>query len=349
MNPAPFAFRDFVETIVIAAAGGAVLGLAGVPAGWLSGSMFAAAVAALAGRPLYVPISVARICFVALGITAGSAATPAMLAGMGHWPGSLILVLLALVAITLGAGLYLQIVHGWERKTAMLAAVPGGIAQVLILAAEQKADLRAIAIVQSTRLLVLAMALPTVLGLTGLLGGATVAIAAPPSNVWLELAVLIAGSALAAFLLVRLGFGGALFFGPMVVSAMLHGAGIVHAGLPRWFLDIAMITVGAVSGARFTNTSLKTLMQFLAAALGSFAVTILIVSLFVALVVVLFPLPIADVVLAYSPGAADVMMLLALGLQLDPVFVGAHHLMRLLFVPVFLPLLGKFLARVEAD
>ena len=42
-------------------------------------------------------------------------------------------------------------------------------------------------------------------------------------------------------------------------------------------------------------------------------------------------LPLAEVMIAYAPGAVDAMMLLALALNLDPVYVGAHHVDAHLF------------------
>jgi uncharacterized membrane protein AbrB (regulator of aidB expression) len=46
----------------------------------------------------------------------------------------------------------------------------------------------------------------------------------------------------------------------------------------------------------------------------------------------LFSFPIANIVIAFAPGAQDTMMVLALALHLDPVYVGAHHLARFLVV-----------------
>lgn len=43
------------ETLAIGAVGGATLGLARFPAGWLSGAIIAVAIAALARRPVRVP------------------------------------------------------------------------------------------------------------------------------------------------------------------------------------------------------------------------------------------------------------------------------------------------------
>jgi uncharacterized membrane protein AbrB (regulator of aidB expression) len=49
-------------------------------------------------------------------------------------------------------------------------------------------------------------------------------------------------------------------------------------------------------------------------------------------VTAILPFRVADVVIAFAPGAQDTMMVLALTLHLDPVFVGAHHLTRFLIV-----------------
>jgi uncharacterized membrane protein AbrB (regulator of aidB expression) len=50
--------------------------------------------------------------------------------------------------------------------------------------------------------------------------------------------------------------------------------------------------------------------------------------------------PPADAVLAFAPGAQDTMMVLALALHLDPVFVGALHLSRFLLVSFLVPFLA---------
>jgi uncharacterized membrane protein AbrB (regulator of aidB expression) len=43
---------------------------------------------------------------------------------------------------------------------------------------------------------------------------------------------------------------------------------------------------------------------------------------------------------AFAPGAQDTMMVLALALHLDPVFVGALHLSRFLLVSLLVPFLA---------
>src|SRR3979411_541851 len=75
-------------------------------------------------------------------------------------------------AVTLGTVAYLKRVHGWDTLTAVFGGLPGGLSQVMVLAAEQGLDLRAIAIVQSMRVVILAVCVPAGLGLFGLAGPA---------------------------------------------------------------------------------------------------------------------------------------------------------------------------------
>ena len=55
--------------------------------------------------------------------------------------------------------------------------------------------------------------------------------------------------------------------------------------------------------------------------------------------------PIANVVIAFSPGAQDTMMVLALALHLDPIYVGAHHLARFLVVTISIAVGARRLAQ----
>jgi uncharacterized protein len=134
--------------------------------------------------------------------------------------------------------------------------------------------------------------------------------------------------------LARIRFPGGLLFGAMVGSAVLHGSGLIDAVLPWWVGSAATITLGAVVGSRFANMTVRTLVGYLGAAFGSFAVAMSVATVFIAIVAYFFPFPIANIVIAFSPGAQDTMMVLALALHLDPVYVGAHHLARFLVVTI---------------
>jgi membrane AbrB-like protein len=157
--------------------------------------------------------------------------------------------------------------------------------------------------------------------------------------------VLVVLSVAVALGLLRLGFPGGLIFGPMLASAVLHGGAFISVKLPMWVAVAGMAGLGAVNGSRFTDTPLRLLLDYLAAALGSFVVAIAVGGAFALAVTWLMGLPISDVIVAYAPGSVDAMMIMALALHLDPVFVGAHHLARVLTVTLAMPFVVRQTAR----
>jgi membrane AbrB-like protein len=334
-----FEMRQFVETVLIAALGGALFDLAHFPAGWMAGSLVSVAIVALCGRPVHVPRLPARLCFVVLGIVVGGVATPETVHGMSTWPASIVMICVAMLVVTGVATFYLRAVHGWDMQTALFAAVPGALSQVSAMAAERNTDLRAIVIVQTVRVVLLAVGVPGGLALLGFAAPSRLPTGAfdPWAAPW-QLIILVAGAIVAALASYRLGFSGGFFFGPMVVSALLHGSGQVVTNLPPWIAIISMIGLGAINGARFSGTSLRMLGQYLAAALGSFVVVLAVSAVFIAAASWFLHLPAANLVASYAPGSVDVMMILALALHLDPVFVGAHHLARIFIVSLALPI-----------
>ena len=340
------AVRHLAETLAIAAAGGAALGLIGIPAGWLSGSILAVAGASLAGRPMLIPTFLMRAIFVLIGISLGAVVTPETLHGMATYPVSIAVLILAMALISIGGAGYLRVIHRWGNVDAYLAAAPGGMSQVLALGAELGGDLRAIAIVQSIRVVVIAVGLPAGLSMLGLVGQAPPRVTGGLSiGVLDELAILVAASTIVAIIAYRIRFPGGLLFGAMLTSAVLHGSGLIHAVMPWWAANTAMVAMGAITGSRFANTPLRMLLNFVGAAFGSFAVAVTIAAAFAAVLISVLSLRAAEVMIAFAPGSVDAMMLLALALNLDPVYVGAHHLTRIFFVSLTMPLVARRTAR----
>jgi uncharacterized protein len=182
------------------------------------------------------------------------------------------------------------------------------------------------------RVLLIVLGLPAGLALFGLTVEPVLSTRGVVESSLAELAILIAVSSLAALMMLRIRFPGGLMFGAMAGSGFLHGADLIHVSLPWWAGSAAVLTLGAVAGARFANTSPRMLLGYLGAAFGSFAVATAVAASFALLVVALLPFRVADVIVAFAPGAQDTMMVLALAMHLDPVYVGAHHLARFLAV-----------------
>jgi uncharacterized protein len=347
--PTRRALIENAETLLIALAGGLAFTYFELPAGLVSGSVLAVAAAALLGRPVKLPFVLARLCSVVIGILLGAVVTPETLRGVTTWPVSIALLMLCSVVMILATMSYLRVVHRWDPLSALLAASPGALAQVIALATELGGDLRAIAIVQTVRILLLVIGLPNGLALFGLVVP-SVAVARGPADVSVlgQMIFLAVVSTACAFAFVRVRFPGGLMFGAMTGSAVLHGTGLIQAVLPWWIGSAAVVTLGAVVGSRFANMTIRMLIGYLGAAFGSFAVAMVVATLFIAIVAYFFPFPIANVVIAFSPGAQDTMMVLALALHLDPVYVGAHHLARFLMVTISVAVGARRLAQQKS-
>ena len=335
------------ETFLIALAGGTLFTLIGFPAGLISGSVLAVAAAALLGRPMQVPVPLARTGYVLIGILLGAVVTPQTVTGFTAWPASIALVMLAALGMMLATATYLRLVHGWDRLSALLGASPGSMTQVIALSTELGADLPAIAIVQTTRVLLLTTGIPAALALFGLVAPALpmAPAAAPGGTSPAELALLIAVSCATAIVFWRLRFPAGLLFGAMVGSGLLHGFGVLQAALPWWVGSAAVLVLGALVGSRFANQTFRLLIGYLGAAFGSFAVSLSVATLFVLIVAYLFPFPFANIAVAFSPGAQDTMMVLALALHLDPVYVAAHHVARFVVTATTIALAARWISR----
>src|SRR5262249_31457445 len=193
------------EALLIALAGGTLFTLIGFPAGLISGSVLAVAAAALLGRPVQVPVALARTGYVLIGILLGAVVTPQTVAGFTPWPVSIALRVVAALGLMPANATYLRLVHGWDRLSALLGASPGSMTQVIALSTELGADLPAIAIVQTMRVLLLTTGIPASLALFGLVAPALPVARADAGTASLpELALLVAISCAPAIAFCRL-------------------------------------------------------------------------------------------------------------------------------------------------
>ena len=337
-----------LETIAIGAAGGLLFLWANLPGGLISGAMIAVGSAALAGRRLMLPPILTQTVLLLLGISLGALVSRQLILHMSAYPLTIGLLALATFCSTFGSSFYLQRFHGWDQTSAFLAGSPGALSQITILAAEKGADVAAIAVVQTIRVIILTAALPLVLVLTGVASSAPLAVAAEIASP-AGLMALIAGSMAAALLLRLLKFPASWMFGAMLASSVLHGAGLVEGGLPPWMRNVALVGIGALIGTRFARMRAKTLLTHVNAGLGSFAIAVVISAIFVTILVLTTHVRFADIVVAFAPGAMDAMLALALTLHIDPIFVGAHHLSRFVFVSITTPGIVHLFGRPQED
>jgi membrane AbrB-like protein len=337
-----------IETFGIGAVGGLIFLVAQLPGGLISGAMLTTGIAAIAGRPLTVPPIVTQTLLLLLGISIGSVVSREVLNHISAYPVTIGLLALATFCSTFGSSLYLQRRHGWDRTSAFLAGSPGALSQITILAVERGADLPAIAVVQTLRVIILTAALPMVLAIAGV-GSATSPAMMQPVASTLGLLAMLVTSLMAALALQLIKFPASWMFGAMLAAGLLHGAGWVDGGLPPWMRGVALIGIGSLIGSRFARMKVKTLVGHLHAAIGSFVIAVAISAVFVVTIVLTTHVQFSDVTVAFAPGAMDAMMALALTLHIDPIFVGAHHLSRFVYVTLATPGIVHLFGRPQDD
>ncbi|MDQ7735084.1 AbrB family transcriptional regulator [Halomonas sp. SpR1] len=332
----------FLPTLALGLVGGGLAYWLQLPLPWLLGAMFATTAASLAGVPMKSPGKGRQGVLVVIGVMLGSAFTPEMTGEASLWGISLAVMLIATaVMMTFSVWFSCRVAgHSWE--TALYSGVPGGVSTVTGMALSSGADLRIIGITHAVRILVLLVAIPPALQFIGHvdIGGAT-----PALSQWLwmptpiDIGWLLAAGISGIWLGKALRLPSPLLFGPALVSGVLHFSGLTHAAVPPVIIAFAQVIIGISVGVRFAG-----------AKLGAVGVALLmaviqaLVLLFLAVIAawaghLLTGYSAAAALLAYMPGGAPELSLVALSLGIDPAFVTAHHLLRITLLMLLLPLL----------
>ncbi|MCJ8520799.1 membrane AbrB-like protein [Pseudorhizobium tarimense] len=328
-------FRTFLLTVAIAAAGAAMAYLLAFPAPFLVGPAVAVTFGGLAGLQLRIPVIVRNASFVVVGLSMGTGLTPEVFVAAQTWPLSFAMVPVAVVLLLWVATWVLQRFFGYDRTTAVLAASPGHLSFVMSLAAETRSDLLAVGIIQSVRVLALTLTVPLIVEVLGLQDAGPHA-ALPP----LGLSPLVCSfgvAVLLGLLFQRWRVPAALLLGGLVASGSTHLTGIVDGQMPVWIMTPTYILLGGMIGSRFSGASLKAMrVAFVAGGVVTVVVVVL-AALIAALVSSVTAVPVDAALIAFAPGGLETMAAMAVMLNAQPTYVGAHHVLRLLILSGLMP------------
>lgn len=322
-------------TLLIGAVGAAIAWFFSFPAPYLIGPALTLTVAGFAGVRLVIPVWLRNVCFVIVGITMGTSVTPDVVRAAKAWPASFLLFIPAVTLIFYAAYHVLHRNFGYDRKTAMLAASPGHLSFIVSLGAETRSDIVSISIIQSVRVLALTLMVPVIVEVFDLV---SVAVVAPVGDMSLViLAAEIVCAALLGILFLRLRFPAALLLGGVAVSVSTHVSGVVVGGVPAWMSTPTYVVLGCLIGSRFSGVSVMAMRTaFVAGAVVTVIVTVLAGAISVG-VSHMTGVPLNAVLIAFAPGGLETMAAMAVMMHVDATYVGAHHVMRLLFLSVFMP------------
>ena len=327
------------------AVGGVAASLIGAPLPWLLGGLFASALVVVAtpegvgGAPWRPANGLRNLFVVVIGGMIGGAFTPELLAGAAGWGPSLLgLAIYTLAAHGLIYAAYRRL--GMGRATAWFAAAPGGLIENIMLGEQAGGDVRRITLLQFGRIAAAVTLVP--LAYSAWLGEAVGSAAGArfeggEGATGRDLLVLV-GAGLGGVLGARaLRVPAGVIVGPVLASAAAHGTGLTAAQVPANLVALAQLVIGVGLGLRFGGLTAREL--GLALSISGLGVA---ATLALALGAALLAAPFASegaavLVLAYAPGGIIEMGLIALSLGASPVFVTAHHVLRLLLTVTVSP------------
>lgn len=329
-----------LRTLALGAAGGWLFSRIGLPLPWLTGPIAMTAVLAIAGVRVSIPAWVRPVIFLMLGVTIGSRVNEQMVADLARWPASLALLVLYMPVAIAAMYAYFRLVARAEPNTALVSSTPGSLAYVLAYAAESGADMRKVIVTQSVRLGILVMLLPVAVTQVAPLPEPTLLPHSSPfEQAWLFAAAAV-GAVLAAW---KINVPAAPMLGALTVSATLHATRLNEAVPPDAAIVAAQVTLGSMIGGRLEGSDRAELARVSFIGLGAVIVGIALSALFALAVDLLLGIQFAQGLLAFAPGAIEAMALMAVSLDLDPAYVGAHHILRVMLMPLMIPLTAKWL------
>ncbi|MEO0730455.1 MAG: AbrB family transcriptional regulator, partial [Pseudomonadota bacterium] len=234
------------------------------------------------------------------------------------------------ILITLSGFLFYWRVARFGSATAFFGSVPGGLNDMVAMAETAGADQRAVTLLSAVRMVLLIFLVPIWMQFTSdaEVGGAII----NTIHIWemeaADLAMVIGLGAVGWWAGAKLGIAGAAIVGPMILSGIVHAAGLTTAKVPTEALILAQLTLGILLGAQFRGVTFR---DFTTTIIWGLVFCVLLLATTLAVAYGVWTLTGENpnsVLMAYAPGGQAELNLLAIILQLDVAFIALHHLLR---------------------
>ncbi len=331
----------------------------GLPAAWLIGPMLVALGLSLTNRgylrlPKFAPAGAQAI----IGVALSASADPESLRVLLRYWAPVLLLAVAVLVISIGSGLVLSRVAGLDSVTALFGTLPGGSAGMVAMADDLGGDVRMVAFMQYTRLILVVLsasllarfvlAPSQVPQLHQQITGAPL-VAHPLSDYLLTLLVALVGGVAG----VRLGVPAGALAGPVLLGVAVGAAGLFHMVLPPGLLLVAYAVIGIRAGSRFDLEAIRRLRHLMAPVLAYVVLLMVGCGLLGWVLVAAAGIEPLTAYLATTPGGIDSVTAAAIDTGADTTLVLAVQLFRMLAVVIVGPLLSRWLVgragRVEVD
>lgn len=340
--------RSFLA-LVICATGALLFEHLGTVLPWMIGPMVAMALSTMGGLPVTRPALALPLGQIVIGTSLGLFFTQAVLAQIGGFWAHLLGA--ALFAFALGAICAVVLSHfsGCDSRTALFSSLPGGAAEMSVLAAKFGGREDWVAAAHALRIVLVVMTVPVLLTLSGVQG----------HEIWVSPSSEIRYSSLFGMLILAASSGFILYWlkipncwviGPLLITVVLTSLGQDSSAMPRWGSNMAQLLIGCVLGSRFDMSFFRTGPRFMLSVTVSVFLGIAIASVFGYALAQLSGIDLPTAILATAPGGITEMSVTAKALQFGVPIVTAFHVTRMAFLvlaagPLFL-LCSRFFPRI---
>ena len=337
--------KEFALVILVSIPGALIADYFDVPLAWFLGPMLITSLVTLGGLKTKMPKLVLSIILIFLGLYIGNYVDKNLFSQMHQWFWTSLVMLGYIIVSVLLVSKYLQKFSGYGRKTSIFSAAPGALGPLLILAENEKSDLSQVATSHLIRLIIIITVFPFVVN--SFYDGESfeaIKIVSENENI-LHLLILIVLSVILILIFDKLRIPAALLSGTLVASGFLQITEVASYKMPADIIDYCLLILGSSVGCRFAD---KTFGEIAKNTLHSFVATFLLVLLGVIAAFVaglLIDKNFFTLLLSYCPGGIYEVAVIAIFFDLDPEFVSFHHIIRLLMILIFVPLILKFIQK----
>lgn len=331
--------KALVTSLAVGAVGGTLFQLTGLPLAWMLGPLIANLLVSARGVQVAIPEPLRDVFLAVMGIVLGSQVTPQLAQRVLDWPVSAALLLLGVAASTAVAAAWYRRC-GFDPVSAWFGASPGAMTAMILLGEKCGGDPQRIAVAQSLRIILVILFLPPLFwAYEG--GGGDIG---PPQSAlehgWMLLTIPM---------LLPLGrwlrIPSSALLAPLLMAALLSGFDIASLTLPGWGMNAMLWVLGCAIGSRFQGMTRKLFGRYLWQSGIATLLALLVLALFAELIHQVLGVGRDVALLALAPGGIGEMAILAVALNIDPVFVAFHHLLRMVTLMIIAPFWARWLMR----
>lgn len=295
------------------------------------GPLMVIAGASASGFSLRLPPASRQIGQVIIGTAIGLHFTPTVALFVAQF--SFHIWAAAFASIALGGMLSLLLARtgSISRTTAFFASMPGGVAEMAVLAERYGGETGLVALAQSIRVMFIVIVVPFALVSLDVNGTDTdteILLPLRPAG----LVVMLASAVAAAFVLWKIRIVNAWLLGPLTVGILVALNEWPLSQVPQIFINAGQVLIGAALGLRFRRELILGLRRFLPAAILNTAILVLGSAALAAMIGAWTGLQTSNLVLAMAPGGVAEMSITAQVLHLGVPLVTAFHVTRMIVV-----------------